>query len=197
MRDRDVRQALHTKVLHEHRDALDTLVLDEFGVRHGASRVDVVVVNGFLHGYEIKSDTDTLARLPSQIATYNEVFDRVTLVVGSKHAEKASFEIPDWWGIRVATEGARGGISFNVTRKAKKNPRINPVAVAELLWRDEVIEELQELGITGAVLRKPRAVLYQHLAESLGIDELRDTVRRRLKQRKSWRVQSAPELSVG
>lgn len=66
MRDRDVRQALHRKVLKEHHGDADTLVLDELGLRHGTCRVDIAVVNGYLHGYEIKSDSDTLERLPAR-----------------------------------------------------------------------------------------------------------------------------------
>ncbi|WP_283807951.1 DUF2130 domain-containing protein [Bradyrhizobium macuxiense] len=59
-RDRDVRQALHRKVLKERHGDADTLVLDELGLRHGTCRVDIAVVNGYLHDYEIKSDADTL-----------------------------------------------------------------------------------------------------------------------------------------
>jgi hypothetical protein len=55
VRDRDVREALHRKVLKEHHGDADTLVLDELGLRHGTCRVDIAVVNGYLHGYEIKS----------------------------------------------------------------------------------------------------------------------------------------------
>lgn len=197
MRDIDVRLALHDKVLHEHRKDSDTRVLDELGVRHGVSRVDVAVVNGYLHGYEIKSDSDTLQRLPNQVAIYNEVFDHVTLVVGAKHAEKAASIIPDWWGIRVATEGKRGGISFKVSRKPKKNPGINPIALAELLWRDEVVQELQILGESGPILRKPRATLYQYLAEVMELDELRTVVRQRLKARENWRGQRSLSSNVG
>lgn len=191
MRDRDVREALHRKVLKEHHGEDDTLVLDELGIRHGASRVDIAVVNGKLHGFEIKSDSDTLTRLEGQVVLYNDVFDRVTLVVGQKHADKVVSKIPEWWGLRVATKGKRGGIHFKERRKPKMNPLINPVAVAELLWRDEVVEELIALGECGAILRKPRAVLYKHLSTLMELDDLRLMVRRRLKAREKWRVPAA------
>lgn len=197
MRDRDVREALYSKVLKEHEGDTDTLVLDELGIRHGASRVDIAVINGEIHGFEIKSDADTLTRLSAQMTFYSEVFDRVTLVVGQKHAEKAMPTLPDWWGVRVATEGARGAIHFKVTRKAKMNPAHNPIALAELLWRDEAMQELQELGVTGAILRQPRAALYQHLAEALELDDLRAMVRRRLKARENWRDQRLPLSNAG
>lgn len=197
MHDRDVRNALHRKVLREHHGEADTRVLDELGIRHGAARVDIAVINGELHGFEIKSDADTLVRLSNQVALYNDVFDRVTIVVGQKHAEKINPEIPDWWGVRVATEGSRGGIHFKEARKAKMNPTINPIALAELLWRDEVVEELIEMGECGAILKKPRAILYKHLASIMELDELRDLVRRRLKVRANWRVQNELASHVG
>ena len=103
MHDRELREALHHKLLKEHHGDTNTLVLDELGLRHGTCRVDIAVVNGYLHGYEIKSDADTLQRLPGQVSLYCAVLDRATLVVGEKHAEKAKAHLPDWWGVEVAS----------------------------------------------------------------------------------------------
>ena len=197
MRDRDVRQALHRKVLKEHHGQPDTLVLDELGLRHGTCRVDIAVVNGFLHGYEIKSDADTLDRLPSQIAIYSAVLDRATLVVGCRHSEKATALLPEWWGVKVAISGARGGISFENTRPAKLNPNIDALALAELLWRPEAVEVLQEKGAPPELLKKPRGVLYRHLAETMPLDELRRAVRQRLKSREHWRGHRPPSSDAG
>lgn len=192
VRDRDVRQALHQKVLMDHHGDNNTLVLDELGLRHGASRVDIAVVNSYLHGYEIKSDADTLDRLPSQVSVYSAVLDRVTLVVGKKHIGKAEVAIPDWWGMKFVTAGPRGGINFETYRPVNMNPKIDPVALAELLWRPEAVSILQKLGVPAVVLRKPRASLYQYLAEVLKLDELRHFIRQCLKARKRWRGHSPP-----
>lgn len=171
----------------DHHDDSNTLVLDEFGLRHGTCRVDIVVVNSFLHGYEIKSDADTLHRLPNQVAVYSIVFDRMTLVVGRTHIEKAKTAIPGWWGIKVVTAGPRGSVNFETCRPVRMNPNIDPVALAELLWRSEVVSILQERGIPARILRKPRASLYQCLAEILSLEELRRVIRHYLKVRKKWR----------
>ena len=192
MRDFDVRSALHRKVLREHHGDSDTLVIDELGLRHGVSRVDVAVVNGYLHGFEIKSDSDTLERLPSQICIYNSVLDRATLVVGEKHAEKAKVLLPDWWGVKVAFEGPRGGIEFSQEKKPLMNPSIDAVALAELLWKSEAISILRERGTPEAFLRKPRAFLYKHLAEVVELKELRDLIRHKLKSRVRWRGLQQP-----
>ncbi len=197
MRDRDVRQALHRKVLKEHHGDAHTLVLDELGLRHGTCRVDIAVVNGYLHGYEIKSDSDTLERLPAQIATYGLVLDRATLVVGERHLEKAKPLIPQWWGIKVVTAGPRGGISFETAQAFAQNPTIDPLALAELLWRPEVVEILQERGAPPALLRKPRGVLYKYLAETVDLQELRPLIRQRLKARARWRGHRPPSSDAG
>ena len=62
-----------------------TLIVEELGIRQGAARVDVAVVNGSLHGYEIKSARDTLERLPKQSELYSSVFDTITLVTAENH----------------------------------------------------------------------------------------------------------------
>lgn len=192
VRDRDVRMALHHKVLMDHHGDSNTRVLDELGLRHGVCRVDIAVVNSYLHGYEIKSDADTLERLPNQIFIYCSVLDRATLVVGKKHVEKAKAIIPEWWGIKVVTAGPRGAINFETHRPVSMNPKIDPIALAELLWRPEAVSLLQELGAPAVVLRKPRASLYQYLAEVLKLDELRHFIRQFLKAREKWRGLSSP-----
>ncbi len=190
VRDREVRRALHQKVLMDHHGDSNTLVLDELGLRHGTCRVDIAVVNSFFHGYEIKSDADTLYRLPNQVSVYSLVFDRVTLVVGKTHIEKVNTAIPGWWGIKVVTVGPRGSINFETYRPVRMNPNIDPVALAELLWRSEAVRILQERGIPAGILRKPRAGLYQCLAETLSLEELRRVIRHYLKVRERWRDHS-------
>lgn len=186
MRDRDVREALRRRVLAEHTRDPDTLVIDELGLAHGSSRVDVAVVNGRLHGYEIKSDADTLTRLPAQAAAYSAVFDRVTIVAGSKHADHLENLIPCWWGIKIATQGPRGGVRLADRRTPKSNPSVSPVSLAQLLWRDEAIAILIDNGVSG-VRSKSRAVLYRLLADHVPLNDLRDAVRASLKARVGWR----------
>ena len=196
VRDRDVRQALHSKVLKEHHRDANTLVLNELGLRHGACRVDIAVVNGSLHGYEIKSDSDTLARLASQVAVYSLVLDYATLVVGEAHAHSAKPMVPSWWGVTVATKGPRGGIKFCIEQMNELNPSIDNLALAELLWRPEVVEILKARGADAKLLKEPRGILYKHLAEVVELHELRDLIRQRLKERRRWRGHRPP-LSDG
>jgi len=58
MREIDIRRALLADVRQRHRDEPDTLIREELGVCQGIARVDLAVVNGSVHGYEIKSEQD-------------------------------------------------------------------------------------------------------------------------------------------
>ena len=185
-RDRDVRVALHATVLNKHRSEPDTLVLDELGLWYGTARVDIAVVNGSMHGYEIKSDHDTLDRLEAQAAIYSRVLDEITLVVGPRHLEHAQQTIPEWWGITIARKTQRS-TRFKTHRRAKMNRQVDALAVAAMLWCEELIEELERHGAARGVRGKARAIMAERLASTLSLDELRATVRRRLKARADWR----------
>jgi len=48
---------------------------------------DMLVTNGDIHIYEIKSKSDTLKRLPSQISTFRKYANKVTVVADEKFIE--------------------------------------------------------------------------------------------------------------
>lgn len=187
MNDAQIRQQFHRKWLRRQHDDTNTVVVEELGLKHGRCRADIVVINGHLIGYEIKSDDDSLRRLPEQIDVYSAVFDRASVIVGVKHAYNVKSLIPAWWGLILATQGPRGGTAFTTDRKARLNDGVDPLSVAQLLWRDEVAGVLEGLGAEKKVLRAPRKVLYQCLASEIGLAELRRQVRLCLKARKGWR----------
>lgn len=190
VRDRDVRSALRAHALVEHYADPGTLVLDELGLLNGRARVDVAVVNGAIHGYELKSASDTLTRLPAQIAAYGAVLDFVTIVVASDHLEGALRLVPSWWGVVIAKTVGNDEVQLEDARAASMNVGIDPSALATLLWRDEVIEELKQRGAFRGVAGKPPRELYRRLTEVVQLEDLRAVVRRRLKQREGWRVAS-------
>lgn len=192
MLDRDIRNSLKKERFKEHFDDPDTIIVDELGLRHGVSRVDIAVVNGFLHGYEIKSNSDTLFRLSNQVSIYSKVLDYATIVVGEKHTSKVKDQIPEWWGIQVVCSSESGKIEFKDERIYENNPEIDPIALAELLWRPEVVEILKARNVPGKTLRKPRAYLYRFLSEMVTLKELRDLVRQQLKLREGWRGLKPP-----
>jgi hypothetical protein len=186
--DSDIRQALIAELDKECANNPKEKIIEELGLQHGSIRIDVAVVNGIMHGYEIKSDRDTLIRLPEQIQTYNAIFDMVTLVVGSKHFVDAFKMIPDWWGIKTARINEEGIVFFNLIRKPKNNPTQHAVSIARLLWKQEAINKLENLGKADGVRSMPREVAYQRLAESIELRALKKHVRNvLLSPRHDWR----------
>jgi len=142
-RDVDIRKVLLEGLEAKYSDRDHDLIVEEFGCK--AARADVAVINGVLHAYEIKSDSDSLDRLPSQIDAYQGVFEYVTLVCGRRLLERARTAIPDWWGLQRA-EFKGGSISIRELRAPKPNPNQNPLAVAKMLWKTEALVVLRKYG---------------------------------------------------
>ncbi len=177
--DREVRDLLKRHLADAHFTD-DTIVLDELGLCQGDVRIDVASVNGELSGYEIKSPADTLARWPKQRRVYSKVVDRAWLVATEKTLESA--KAPAWWGlIRIVQTPNQLGL--RVVRAAQLNPSPDPYSIARLLWRDEAIEALADLGLARGVRTKRRAIAWRRLAESAPLDHLRAAVRSALKVR--------------
>lgn len=165
----------------------DTLMLDELGILNGATRVDIAVINGEIEGFELKSERDTLDRLPTQRDLYNKVLDRISLVVAESHKAAAEAIIPGWWGLWVATN-CKGTVRVDCERQPEFNPQLDGATLASLLWRDEALAVLDRFDASRGVRSKPREVLYRRLSESLDLDQLRAEVRTALKARAGWRA---------
>lgn len=188
-KDSDIRSVLYATELARHEACPDSLVIPELEICQREFRIDVAVVNGAaLHGYEIKSDRDTLSRLPAQAAGYGKVFDFVTLVAGVSHVDAAWEIVPGWW--RILEAGGCGAEPvLRVVREGEWNPAPDPLAVAQLLWRNELVELLEECGASKRLLRRPRWELWPALAASLSPAELGARVRAALRRRQGWRHQ--------
>ena len=180
MRDVDIRAALVDNL----RDLYSgDKIVNEMGLCLGATRVDVAVINGSLHGYEIKSDRDTLTRLPTQVALYNRVLDFSTVVCGPRYVTKIRDVVPEWWGI-TEVRAADGIVTLRSRRKPRRNRSCDPLSVAQLLWRDEAAEALAARGEV-VKRRETRWQLWDRLAE-WALPDLQLCVRDRLKARPRW-----------
>lgn len=188
MRDIDIRRHLLAEMSRKYRFDSETRIVQELGLCQGAARIDIAVVNGSIHGYEIKSERDTLFRLPSQIDVYNRALEFVTIVTAPNHADKAREIVPLWWGIRTAIPYAHG-LKLTDFREAKRNPGVVPFAMAQLLWRDEALQALEDRRLASGIRSKPREELWRRLALELTLLDLGNVVRERLKRRSAdWRA---------
>lgn len=195
MNDLSIRTTLKKKLSQYYFNDNDTLIVEELGLRHGTSRIDLAIINGTLHGYEIKSDLDTLRRLPSQIQAYNLIFDYITLVVGYRHAYNAMQMIPKWWGIQIAENTHSQKTKIYSLRKANKNPATDIHSIVKLLWREEAINILDKISSADGVRSKPRKFVYEKLINAAGKNVVVYLVREQLKSRQNWRANVQQELN--
>ncbi|MBI3305984.1 sce7726 family protein [Candidatus Nomurabacteria bacterium] len=171
-------------------------IFEEFGVSHGTARIDFAIINGVMHGYEIKSDRDTLDRLPEQMKQYNTVFDKMTLVVGKKHLYHAVNTVPSWWGITLV-KIEENKIIFQTIRENGENQDQVDVSIARLLWREEALKILEEKNKAKGFRSKNRNIIYEKLVDVLDINTLKDYVRNILVSRRGWRSDEIPMLYGG
>jgi hypothetical protein len=186
--DKQIRAQLRRFLSRKYADDPGTIIVEELGLYHGYCRVDLAVINGTLHGFEIKSDRDTFRRLARQAETYNKTLDFVTIVVGERHAQEVLRVSPRWWGIQLAEPDLRDGVRLIQVRDPLENPTPDKLAIAKLLWREEALAFLEELGAADGFRSVPRRFVYSRLADVAPIDAIRSYVRARFRSRKDWRA---------
>ncbi len=158
-------------------------LIEELGVEHGSSRIDVAVATSLLSGYEIKSDFDTLDRLARQMHAYQRVFDALTIVTTMAFVDEVEALLPDSWGVIVAKSSPAQQVTLVRRRQAAPNTRRDAMSLAAMLWRDEAYTFLVEQ--CGPVVRAnaTRGEIYETLATSVPLDVIRNRVLDALKLR--------------
>lgn len=188
MRDSDVRRATKAWLSAEYAYDDDTRLVEEMGVWSGSVRIDLAIINGCLSGYELKSDRDTLERLPRQVDLYGRVFDFLHLIVGRRHVERAQKILPEWWGIKIAIPSG-DNVELLAHRAPEPNPSPDPYLIAELLSKDEAVGVLEALQIGRGWRSKKMRLIHERLAWELPLNQLKEQVRAVLKKRpRSLRV---------
>ena len=161
LKDNDIRTTLIDE-LNKINAKHDYRIVEELAVCDGEARVDVAVANGKLCGYEIKSDADTLERLPLQQKCYDKTFDMVSIVVGEKFKDKIEEYIPEYWGIYIVWE-FKGEYRIRKKRNAKINMERRTYFVIEKGWSKRNIWEKQKniaANNTGKIFFKTNKRLY-------------------------------------
>lgn len=176
-----IRMALRRYLSERHSDKTQTCFLSELGLRRHTARADLAVVSHLLHGYEIKSDRDSLRRLENQIPVYSEIFDKVSIVVGPHHAKAVGSIVPDWWEILQFVAVPRP--TFEVLRLGSLNPSPSARSLVELLWRDEAISLLESRAADRGYRRGSRKQIWDRICEVCTLGEIAEAVRAHLMAR--------------
>lgn len=183
MRDIDIRKELKTSILQKYYLDKESKVVNELGIGYFEAIIDIAVINGSLHGYEIKSEYDTLHRLPTQFAAYKKTFDFLTIITAEKHLSSLIKLVPKWCGIIIIGYNN----AFSYYRNPTKNEETEKYSLAQLLWKDEAITILEELNIRKGLKGKSKPALWNLLSHLLEKDILAEKVRSKLKIRANWK----------
>ena len=150
-------------------------VINELDINN--SRADIAVIDKkYFCGYEIKSDVDSLKRLPMQIMIYNYIFDKITIVVGKSKLLKAINTIPDYWGIILAKEG-NSDINLIQIRFPELNKNINKNWLSKKLWKSDIVGILKAKNLYKGKSYYCRNSLLKILMDNISLDELRFYIR--------------------
>ena len=137
-----LRTSLHRRLVAKHQNDADTVLIDELGLCQGRARIDLAVVNGLLHGYEIKSEREAFGGwalkltftakflTESPLSAVNDMSPRRWKLFhgGGKCCESSPPEAP----------------TFRSVRRGRKNPNRDIRALAEFLWLEEAMALLEQ-----------------------------------------------------
>lgn len=174
-----------------------SVLVDELVLPDGSARIDLALFNGRIEGYELKSDLDSLKRLPYQIAQYSCYFDRLFVVTTEKHLDGALSLLPEWWGVMKVSNRANGLAATRI-RTAKRNPQRSLEMQLSLLWKSDLIELIKVLIPN---LRRPetlgKAEICRQLSRvSRGAKQaLRDAIKCRVSKKLESRSDSSGAMS--
>lgn len=118
MTEQEIRTLLQAK-LAQSPHGQGAAFVSELFIDSFARRADLVMANGKLAAFEIKSERDSLDRLDGQLDTYLRLFEQVTVVCAPRHVVGVQARARDGVGIWQLTD--RG--TFKIVRKGRVLPQ--------------------------------------------------------------------------
>ena len=181
IREYDIKAAL-IDWLYEKGHVDNAVIVNEMVVANWSRRVDIAVANGRLHAYEIKSDADTLKRLPGQVELFSSHFDKLILVVASKFVSTVLSEYPSEVGVlEVVYENKK--IHFRQARAGRIVETKDHKILSGFLTKLDMYKFLRMEGVT-ADISMARADLIE-LMRSTSVRSLRQYVISTVKEKYS------------
>jgi len=194
-RDIDIRNFLNSVILEKYKSDPDTKIISELDVCYGNARIDVAVINSIITGYEIKSDSDTLQRLPKQIELYSKVFDKINIVSGTVYINKILNLVPDWWGVIEIISDNIGITGYNEIRQPALNKSIDAYSLSQLLWKSESLELLGQYSLSKGLSNKTIKTIWIAISNNIPLENIQEFVRFKLKNRLNCRTVKPVRLS--
>lgn len=148
MTEAEIRNAL-LSALAKSPEGVGAAFFSEMFVDGFARRADLVMANGKLAAFEIKSERDSLDRLEGQLESYSRFFEQVTVVCAQRHLVRVRALAASDVGLWVVD--AAGGLS--VVRRARSREIRDKIAWLSFLPVDEMRALLRQKGLATAGTR--------------------------------------------
>lgn len=160
----------------------ESTLAEEVELGEGYVRADLILCNiERIHVFEIKSDVDTLERLPEQARVYSTIADRVTIVIGLRHLTRALPIVPEWWEVCVAEQTQNGPVALTQLQRSKLNPKPTRASQVKLLSRRTMQRLATELEPSDGLRRKQD--LFSFLLEAASAHQIRSAYLSQLRAR--------------
>lgn len=142
MTETEIRNALINR-LSASTSGANASFISEMFVDKFSRRADLVMANGKLSVFEIKSERDTLERLEGQISSYQNFFEEVTVVCATRHQLNVEALVPKNIGVWVIDSDGH----LSIARKAKVEQLPSIENWLSFLPVDELKKLLRNKGI--------------------------------------------------
>lgn len=159
----------------------NSVLVSELTIDNWTHRTDIVLANGRLWGFELKSDRDSLTRLPSQIESFSRHFEKFVLVVARKFEKRALELIKNVNGAGLWVAFDDGAIIEKVRPRTQS---ISPDASISLITVTELRRLLSSNGIKHqkASRRIELVELAKKLPSKVLVDGARSAIKTRFKE---------------
>ncbi len=179
MTEQEIRSLLKAKLADSHHGRgaafVSELFIDSF-----SRRADLVMANGKLAAFEIKSERDSLDRLDGQLKTYLRLFERVTIVCATKHLAGVQARAQEEVGIWIMKDDG----TFKVVRRGsslRQNSRSSWLSFLP-------VTELRALMATHGLVQTGTRDILERRAEEISTSAIRSHVLAYFKNRREQSI---------
>lgn len=171
---------LFLEIIKEH-SLKETLIFNEFKV--GKSQADLVMLNGCIRIFEVKTELDNLEKLSKQIIDYQKIAEEVSVVTDEKYGSVLEKE---YKGLGIGILVLNDNNKLTTLRKPKPQyDGLEYETLFKILRKQEYLDLLMDNY--GAIPNVPNTKIFKEsfsLLSEIDIRDFQKQVLRKLKERK-------------
>lgn len=129
LREPEIKAALIDTLFDHHKICSDTVLVNEMPVPGLGRRADLVLANGHLIAFEIKSHADSTRRLDGQLKAYSSRFEGTVVIAAKKHVQDILDKANDAVGVCGIFEDEAGHVHAKILRR----PRLTSLSIRDAI----------------------------------------------------------------